>query len=384
MTSQTVVGKWLRPGPLEDIFDKVSTGQRISREDGIRLMESSDLVTIGYLANLVRERMHQDNVYFTSNTNLNQTDYCVLYNNCKFCAFAKKIGEGDGFILSMDDVAKKVEEGKQKGIREYHIVGGLHPDLKIEYFEDMFRTIKRVDPQATVKALTAVEIDYIAKLSRLTIKDVLLRLREAGLDFLPGGGAEIFAPHIRERICPGKMTGERWLEIHRVAHELNFKSNATLLYGHYESAADRIDHMLALRDLQDQTGGFLAFVPLEFQPENTQMQDAPQTTGLDDLKVYAVSRIVLDNFPHIKLLYRYVGWRLSEPALSFGVDDLGGTSFEEKVALAAGGKSSDTYTRDAFYELIRGAGRIPVEVDSAYSPVGETASVVPVASPAKA
>ena len=360
--------------PIKDqallpIADKVKDSVRLSFEDGVTLFHSNDIVGIGYLANIVRTRMHGDRVFFTHNLNLNQTDYCVLYKNCKFCAFAKKIGSGEGYVLTPKQAGQKAAEARDLGVTEIHIVGGIIPEMKIDYFEDLFRAIKKAHPTVMIKALTSVEYDYVARISKISVEEMLMRLREAGLDAIPGGGAEIFAERARNLICPGKISGERWKEIHRIAHGMGFKSNATMLYGHLETLEERVDHLIQLRELQDETGGFLAFVPLAFQPENTYFdQPIPKTTGFDDLKVYAISRLMLDNFDHIKMLYRYVGWKLSEVALNFGVDDLGGTSFEEKVATRAGGTPA-THPKEDFLAMIWHAGRTPVEVDSLFRPI---------------
>jgi aminodeoxyfutalosine synthase len=354
----------IQNNPLSNLVAKVESGKRLTREDGIRLMESSDILTLGYLADFVRKRQVGDNAYFSSNININPTNICVA--RCPLCAFSKDATDSDAYTLTLDEIEHKVKSVAKYGLIEIHIVGGMHPSLPLSFYVEMLQRIKQINPQYCIQGLTAVEVDYLANIEKIEVRDVLIKLQQAGLDSMPGGGAEIFSHRVREQICPKKISGTRWLEIHETAHQLGIKTNATMLYGHIETIEERVDHMLALRDLQDKTSGFQCFVPLAFHPEHTKLKGLKNTTGYDDLKVIAVSRILLDNFPHIKALWMYLGPKITQTALCFGADDLGGTSVEEKIVHAAGARVPEYLDKPGLVRLIKGAGRIPIETDSLY------------------
>ena len=349
---------------FSEIADKVAAGERLSREEGIALFQSDDLFTLGSLANLVRERLHGDRTYYTHTLHVNYSNACVL--SCALCAFYRPLDHPQAHTFSLEELGKRAEAAGRLGVREFHITGGLNPRLPLEYYEELFRTLKGKVPWATIKAFTAVEIDFFAKLYRMPIETIYERLRGAGLDCLPGGGAEILVDRVRDIVCRGKISAARWLEVHEIGHRLGFQTNATMLYGHVETLEERVEHMLKVRDLQDRTGGFLAFVPLSFHAENTALPHMRPTTGYDDLKVYAVSRLLLDNIPHIKLLWTYVGTKLLQVALDFGVDDVGSTNLEERIVRAAGAAHGDRPTRDELMEMVTNAGRTAIEVDSLY------------------
>ncbi len=346
-----------------DISEKVQTNQRLSREEGIRLFDA-DLFTLGTLANQVRERMHGELTYYTHTLHLNYSNACVL--SCGLCAFYRPLDHQEAYTFSLEEIAKKAEAANKVGVREFHITGGLNPHLKLEYYEEMFRTLKRIVPAATVKAFTSVEIDFFSKLYRVPVDDLFQRLKAAGMDCMPGGGAEILAKRVRDIICPEKISGEQWLAVQRQAHLNGIPTNATMLYGHVETLEERIDHMLAIRALQDETRGVQAFVPLSYHAEGTAFPDIPPTTGFEDLRVYAVSRLMLDNVPHIKLLWTYVGTKMIQVALDFGVDDVGSTNMEERIVKAAGANHFDAPSVDELTWLIRRAGRDPKLIDSLY------------------
>lgn len=356
---------------LGDIAKKVLEGIRLNREDGSRLYRSKDLIAIGYLGNFVREKLHGKNAYFNVNRHIEPTNVCVL--KCGLCAFGKNIRSEDAYTFSLDEIFQRAREGAAEGATEFHIVGGLHPNLPFEFYLDMLRGLKERLPHIHLKAFTAVEIQFFADLENISIEETLERLMEAGLDSMPGGGAEIFAERVREIICKGKISGERWLEIVRIAHRMGLHSNATMLYGHVETYEERVDHMLALRDLQDETHGFKTFIPLAFHPANTPLEYLPETTGFDDLKNIAISRLVLDNFPHIKSYWIMVGTRIAQLSLRFGADDIDGTVAEERITHAAGAQTPQTLSRAELVRLIREIGCIPVERDTLYEklqPVG--------------
>jgi len=344
------------------IEEKVLAGKRLNREDGLKLIASSDLLSLGSLADIVRKRKVGDKSYFNSNLNINYTNICIF--RCPLCAFSKDLEEG--YLFSLEEIEEKVYQGLRLEIKEFHIVGGLHPHLSFEYFKEMLKRIKKIDAEIFIQAFTAVEIDHFSKNSGLSIEEVLKKLKEAGLDSIPGGGAEVFSPRVRQIISPKKISGNRWLEVMKKAHFLGIKSNATMLYGHVETKEEQVDHLLALRDLQDKTKGFLAFVPLAFHPKNTSLSSCRGTDGFDDLRIFAVSRILLDNFDHIKGLWMYLGEKLAEVALCFGVDDIGGTGLEEKIVHAAGALTPTEISKKRLVRIIENAKRIPQEVDSLY------------------
>ena len=346
-----------------DVAEKVEHGQRLTREEGIRLFDA-DLFTLGALANTVRERLHGDAAYYTHTLHLNYSNECVL--SCGLCAFYRPLGHEEAYAFPLEEIARKAEAAGKLGVREFHITGGLNPKLPFDYYEEMFRTLKRIVPGATVKAFTSVEIDFFSKLYRLSVDEVFQRLKAAGMDCMPGGGAEILGHRVRQIICPEKISGERWIAVQRQAHLNGLPTNATMLYGHVETVEERVDHMLAIRALQDETGGVQAFVPLSYHAEGTAFPDIAPTTGFEDLKVYAVSRLMLDNVPHIKLLWTYVGTKMIQVALDFGVDDVGSTNMEERIVKAAGANHTDAPSVDELTSMIEKAGRTPRLIDSLY------------------
>lgn len=350
-------------GDFTEITEKVEAGQRLSREEGVRLFDA-DLFTLGRLANIVRERLHGDATYYTHTLHLNYSNACVL--TCGLCAFYRPLEHKEAYTFSLEEIAKKADAAGKVGVREFHITGGLNPKLPFEYYEQMIRTLKQVVPGVTVKAFTSVEIDFFAKLYRMTVDEVFARLKQAGLDCMPGGGAEILAKRVRQIICPEKISGEKWLAVQRQAHLGGIPTNATMLYGHVETLEERIDHMIAIRTLQDETGGVQAFVPLSYHAEGTEFPDIPPTTGFDDLKVYAISRLMVDNVPHLKLLWTYVGTKMIQVALDFGVDDVGSTNLEERIVKAAGANHFDAPSMDELTQMIERAGRTPKLINSLY------------------
>ncbi len=349
---------------IDHIKEKISADQRLTREDGLELFKCNDLLALGRMASHVAERKNSNRVYFVQNMHINPTNICV--NRCKFCAFSRSKGEPGAYEMSIEDILNKARSAG-KGVHELHIVSGLHPDLPFEWYLDMLRALKQEFPKLHLKAFTAVEIDYLAKLSGLSLKDTLLKLKEAGLGSMPGGGAEIFNTSVRNTLCAEKISGDRWLEVIEAAHCAGLKSNATMLYGHIETAEHRIEHLIKLRDLQDKTGGFQAFIPLSFHSQNTEIRKSAYTTGFDDLKTLAISRLMLDNFDHIKAYWVMLGEKIAQVALSFGVDDLDGTVVEERITKAAGGTTDGSMTKNDIIYLIKQAGRIPVERDTVYN-----------------
>ncbi|MGD8432688.1 MAG: CofH family radical SAM protein, partial [Syntrophobacterales bacterium] len=303
--SPSTAEQWVQKSELADIYDKVMADRRLSREDGLRLFQSSDLLAIGFLANLVRERLHSQKTYWVYNQHINYSNVCV--NGCTFCAFSRRQGEEGGFVLTIDQVLNKVRERLHEPIREIHLVGGCHPDLPLSYYLDLVREIKKVRSETVIKAFTAVEVAHLAHNERLSVSEVLQAFKEAGVQALPGGGAEVFSNRVRQLLCPEKLNSDGWLRVAKKAHLLGMRSNATLLYGHVETAAERVDHMLALREAQDETGGFMTFIPLAFQTANTGLSDVQPRTGFTDLKTIAVSRLLLDNFAHIKAYWIMLG-----------------------------------------------------------------------------
>jgi len=367
----TIKNLRLRDPGLETIAEKVLGGVRLDREDGLLAATTNDLLGVGRLANLVRERLHGDTTYFNINRHLNPTNVCVA--SCKLCAFYVPWREKDeGWTYSVDQAVEIAARDVDETVSELHIVGGLHPKLLVGYYEDLFRALKRRFPWIHLKALTMVELDFIAKASRITLEDLLGRLREAGLDSCPGGGAEIFAERVRNEICDHKTDGARWLDTARTVHTAGIKSNCTMLYGHIETAEERVDHLIALRELQDETGGFQCLIPLAFHPENTALDHLPPTGGRLDLQTLAVSRLVLDNIPHLKAYWIMLGEKIAQVALQFGANDLDGTIFDERITHAAGGTAGTSMARQKLERLITEAGRTPVLRDTLYRPIEET------------
>jgi aminodeoxyfutalosine synthase len=350
-------------GDFSDIAGKVEAGRRLTREEGISLFDA-DLFTLGVLANQVRERMHGQTAYYTHTLHLNYSNACIL--SCGLCAFYRPLGHKEAYTFPLEEIAAKAEAAGKLGVREFHITGGLNPKLPFDYYEEMFRTLKKIVPSATVKAFTSVEIDFFSKLYRLSVDEVFQRLKAAGMDCMPGGGAEILAKRVRDIICPEKISGEQWIAVQRQAHLNGLPTNATMLYGHIETIEERVDHMLAIRELQDETQGVQAFVPLSYHAEGTAFPEIPPTTGFEDLKVYAISRLMLDNVPHVKLLWTYVGTKMIQVALDFGVDDIGSTNMEERIVKAAGANHYDAPSVDELTSMIKKAGRTPQLIDSLY------------------
>ncbi|MBU2591202.1 MAG: aminofutalosine synthase MqnE [Nitrospinota bacterium] len=349
---------------LTDIENKVMREERLSFEDGLRLFKSNDLLTIGRLANIVRERKNGDMAYFISNRHLNYSNICV--NNCRFCAFRKSKGEEGAYSMRIKDIEQFAESIDSTDFSELHVVGSLEPDFTFQYYIDLLSTLSHLFPGVHIQAFTAVEIAHIAKMGNMPVKDALEKLIDAGLGSLPGGGAEIFNEATRAKICPDKISGNEWLDIMKTAHSLGLKSNATMLYGHIETLKDRVDHLIRLRETQDESGGFLAFIPLAFHPANTEYSSMSRTSGIDDLKMIAISRLMLDNFPHIKAFWIMIGPKLSQISLSFGGDDIDGTVIEEKITHAAGADTERGLTRERLIGMIREAGRVPVERGTLY------------------
>jgi aminodeoxyfutalosine synthase len=369
----------IQDSALSPIAEKVMAGDRLSFEDGVALYRSNDLLALGWLAHDVRQRLHGDRTYFNVNRHINPTNVCVA--SCTLCAFGRKPDAPGAYSMALEEAFRVAGENWTEAVTEFHIVGGLHPDLPFEYYLDLLRGLKERFPQVHLKAFTAVEIAYYSHLTRLSIQEILERLKAAGLGSLPGGGAEIFAPSVRRVICDHKIGAHTWLKVHRIAHEMGLHSTATMLYGHIESAEDRVDHLLQLRALQDQTHGFRTFIPLAFHPANTALGRQvpwPETTGFMDLKSIAVARLLLDNFPHIKAYWIMMTPRVAQVALRFGANDLDGTVVEEKIYHDAGAKTPQTMTRQQIIRLIREAGLEPFERDTLYRPVVRTETSVAV------
>ncbi len=367
---------------LGPIRDQVMNGKRLSDADALRLFEAADLAAVGALANHVRERRHGDLAFYNRNVHLNPTNVCVA--SCKFCSFARKEGESasPGYTMTVDEAVEKVLSRRPLGITEVHMVAGLHPTLPWEYYTELLRRIRAAWPELTIKAFTAIEIHFWAEKYGKSYAQVLTELREAGLDTMPGGGAEIFAPRVRRKICDDKATAEQWIEIHRTAHRLGIKTNSTMLYGHIERLDERVDHMRRLRELQDETGGFQVFIPLAFHPEHNMIGKAfPKPTGYDALRTLAVSRLYLDNFDHVKAYWVSLGERLAQTSLAFGVDDLDGTVLEERIYHMAGSTVPQALSERTLHDLIRAAGRIPAERDSHYRVLKVHAPLTPALSP---
>ncbi|TNF53810.1 aminofutalosine synthase MqnE [bacterium] len=356
---------------LKKIEKKVLSGKRLTPEDAIGLFHSDDIFSLGRLASHVSQRKNGNNVFFIQNHHINPSNICV--NRCTFCAFSRSKGEKDAYALSIKEIIRKLRRQKVVGSRqkfsEIHIVGGLHPDRPFQFYLDLLKGIKQSLPSIHIKAFTAVEIDYFSRISGLSITETLRALKETGLDSIPGGGAEIFNGHIRNKLCPEKINGKRWLDIIKKAHKLDIRSNATMLYGHFETYKHRVEHMVKLRDLQDKTGGFQAFIPLSFHPLNTRINGVGYTSGIDDIKTIAISRLFLDNFPHIKAYWIMLGEKIAQLALFFGADDLDGTIIEERITHSAGALSGSSLTRSELITLIQAAGKNPVERDSFYRPI---------------
>lgn len=353
---------------LLDLADKLDADVRLTLNDGIRLFECPDLLAVGWLANREREKRHAGRTYYNHNLRLEATNVCVA--SCLFCAFARlKPGDAGAYTMSLEQAWDKLRQRRHQSLTEVHVVNGLHPDLPFEFYVELLQGFKRIKPDVHLKCFTAVEIAFFADLYGRTDEQVLRELMDAGLDSLPGGGAEVFAERVRRKVCHDKCDADRWLSIHRIAHRLGLRSNVTMLYGHIETVEERVDHMLRARALQDETGGFQAFIPLAFHPDNNQLRKLPAPTAADTLRVHAVARLVLDNIAHVKAFWIATGVDVAQTSLWFGVDDLDGTVQEERIYHMAGARTPESMTTGEISRLIRAAGREPVERDTLYNVV---------------
>lgn len=358
-------GFFLNDPSLEPIARKVSAGERLSREDGIALYASNDLIGIGQMADFARKRINGERVYFMVNRHINPTNICR--NRCKFCAFARSEGEDDAYEMTLDTIVEASVKGADDGAYEIHIVSGLHPEWSYEFYIEMVRRVRNAVPDhVIVQAFTAVEIEHMAIIADKPTFEVLKDLRDAGLDALPGGGAEIFSDRTRAAAWDKKTSSDVWLRIHAEAHSLGIKTNCTMLYGHIETAEERVDHLIRLREQQDKSGGFLAFIPLAFHPANTELADLPATTGYDDLKTLAIGRLMLDNIPHIKAFWIMVGLKVAQLSVAFGVDDIDGTVVEERITHMAGASTPEALSKQDLVDMIVETGHVPVERDTLY------------------
>ena len=352
---------------LKNIKKKIEAGKRLSFEDGVKLYNSFEIIEIGRIADTVRRKKYDKKAFYIYNQHLNYTNICS--NKCLFCAYSKDEGEKGAYTFSLKDIENEILKRKNELIKEYHIVGGLNKNLPFEYYIDMIKLIKNLNPTATIKAFTAVEIDYFSKISNLSIDIVFDKLKDAGLEMMPGGGAEILSNRVHKKLFPKKIGKNRWLEVIEKAHQKGITTNATMLYGHIETIEEKVDHLIMLRNLQDKTNGFSAFIPLEFHPQNTKLSNIPQAGIIEDLKNIAISRLMLDNFDHIKAYWIMLGEKTAQLALSFGADDLDGTIIEEKITHMAGAKSAKGLTKRNIEKLIEGGGLIPVQRDSFYNEI---------------
>ncbi|MDF2630235.1 MAG: hypothetical protein K0R39_4066 [Symbiobacteriaceae bacterium] len=358
----------LIPRDLMPIYEKVLQDQRLDAQDGIKLLESHDLFAIGTIANEARKRRVGDYVYFNNNAHINYSNICALSKVCKFCAFGKQNGlDPEGYTYTIEQMVEKAKAYARLGVTEFHMVGGLHPDMPFAYYTDFLSAIKQAVPQAHLKCFTAVEIDFFTRKFKMPAEEVLLRLREAGHGSMTGGGAEMFHPEVHNVLCRGKMSGERYLEIHRIAHNLGVRTTCTMLYGHIEKPYHVVDHMLKIRALQDETGGESAFIPLAFHPTNTDLAHLPGPTGHYDLKIIAVARLLLDNIKAIKSYWVMISPRIAQVSLAFGANDIDGTVREEKIYHFAGATTPMLQEQNDLLRLIREAGRIPAERDTLYN-----------------
>jgi aminodeoxyfutalosine synthase len=373
------VQSFVQRSKLRDLYEKVAAGQRISEADALRLLESKDLNTVGAIADLARQRKVGPHASYLLNRYINYSNYCIL--SCQFCSFARKLRDADGFQLTIAEIVQKAREALHLGITELHIVGGLHPSLPFSYYMDMLRALRALDSRLQLKCFTAIEVLHLAWLAKKSVADTLGALKEAGLDSLTGGGAEIFCPEVRSAIARGKESAEEYLDVHRTWHRLGGRSTCTMLYGHVESLADRVDHLRQLRALQDETHGFTGFVPLPYQPENNDIPVQNPPTGFDTLRTVAVSRVYLDNFDHITAYWVGLGLKLAQVALSYGADDLHGTVLEEHIFHMAGAKSPQLQTEAEMIKAIREAGLTPVQRNTFYEPIKVWDGPVPLLEP---
>ena len=351
---------------LAPIYAKVTQNTRLSKEDGICIYQSPDLLGVGMIAHAARVARHGNRAYYVYNQHLNYTNICK--NRCQFCAYARDRQESGAYAWSLAEITQRLMERIDEPVDELHIVGGLNEALGFDYYIDLLKTVKQVRPDAAIKAFTCVEIDYLSRISGLSVDETIQRLKEAGLDMMPGGGAEILNTRIHDALFPKKIDHTRWIEIVKAVHKAGIVTNATMLYGHIETIEERVDHLITLREIQDETRGFSAFVPLAFHSQNTRLPGLPPTTAVDDLKSVAAARLMLDNFDHIKAYWVMIGEPLSQVALSFGADDLDGTIIEERITHTAGARSAKGLTRDQMEAMIRSAGFTPVQRDSFYNP----------------
>lgn len=357
---------------LGPVADRVAAGERLSDADGAVLFRTPDLLGLGLLADAANRARHGDRVTFAANQHINPTNVCILRRTCVFCSYARLPKEEGAYRYTLDQVLGEAEGAADGLTREFHIVGGLDMHAGLTYYTEIFRALKQRHPHVHIKALTAVELAHIARIEKMAVADVLIALRDAGLDTLPGGGAEVFSPAVRATIADRKLVAEEWLDVHRTAHALGIRSNCTMLYGHVETIEDRIAHLAALRALQDETGGFLAYIPLAYHPDHNELgvtlkREGTATTGFDDLRNLAVARLFLDNIAHVKTHWIMVTPFLSQTALSFGVDDMEGTVVREKIYHEAGARTAQGMSLDEILRLIRGARKVPVERDSFYN-----------------
>ncbi len=352
---------------INQIANRRLHGGRISLAEALFLYQEADLFTLGDLADKVNRTINGTTVYYNINHHINPTNICV--NQCRFCAYSKLEGEEGAYEQSITDILIEVKDVEEKGVTEFHIVGGLHPHRPFSFYLELLQSLREAHPQIILKAFTAVEIEYFSRIGCLPVRKVLSQLKNAGLQAMPGGGAEIFAPGIRNQICPEKISGDKWLEIISIAHELDIPTNATMLYGHIESIADRLDHMEQLRQLQDRTGGFQVFIPLAFHATNTDIRKMGETSGVDDLKTLALARLFLDNFQHLKAYWVMLGEKIAQVGLHFGVNDLDGTVIKERITHAAGAKSAKGHSESYIRNLITRANRQPQERDTFYQDV---------------
>jgi aminodeoxyfutalosine synthase len=349
---------------LRGIAEKVCSKVPVSKEDALYMLTTDHILDLGAIAHHIRTKLHGDIAYYGVNMNLNYTNICEL--RCPLCAYSCDENNENAFLLSIDEIDRRIRKAVLMGIDEVHIVGGLHPDLGIDYFEQMLRRIKKIKPDIHIVGFTAVEYDYFAKKNNIPLEEVFKRFIDAGVEALPGGGAEIFSPRVRDIIAPKKISGSKWLSVMRTAHKMGLKTNATLLYNHIETPEDIVDHLSQIRDLQDETGGFKTFVPLQFHGENTKIDPRPSTTGYDDIRIYAASRVFLHNVPHLKALWMYLGDKMAQVLLRFGVDDIGATYHNEKVVHAAGAQTPDFGSEPFLRRLIHEAQLIPERTTASY------------------
>ena len=357
---------------LRPICEKVSAGARLSYDDGVAMFRSSDILALGSMANTVRERLHGDTTYFNVNRHINPTDVCVA--SCRLCAFGKKAKDPRAYTMSLEQVWEAAGKGYAEAVTEFHIVGGLHPELSLDWFCQMIAGLKERYAGVHLKAFTMVEVAYLARRAKTSIRETLEKLKAAGVDSMPGGGAEVFSERVRRIICDHKIDGDEWLETARTAHQIGLKSNCTMLYGHLETPEDAADHLVRLRAVQDETRGFVTFIPLAFHPANTALSHLATTSGFDDLKQIAISRLMLDNIPHIKAYWIMMTPGVAQIAQRFGANDIDGTVVEEKIYHDAGAQTVQHLRRQDLLRLIREAGREPVERDTTYRPVSRTES----------